>query len=114
MRKARDLLRIVVCLVALLLAVPHGLAATADAPDSAEQAVQRWGKAVQNQRMRGSARELAEALGRRAEAYQALGHRQRALVDLEEAAALVAQADDIRLRAAIVGALGQAHFLTGS
>ncbi len=114
MRKVRDLSRIAVGLVALLLAVPHGLAAAADAPDSAEQAVQRWGAAVQNHRTRGSARDLAEALGRRAEAYQALGHRQRALVDLEEAAALVAQADDFRLRAAIVGAQGQAHFLAGS
>ena len=67
---------------------------------------------IETYRAQGMSSALGEALARRAEAYQALGHRQRALADLEEAAPLVAGADD-RLSAAVLGALGQAYFLVG-
>ena len=78
-----------------------------------ETAVARWGQVIDAQRVRGASRELGEALARRAEAYQALGHRQLALADLVEAAALVRDGADRALGAAVLGALGQAYFLAG-
>ena len=97
---------------AFLLVVTHSLASGAT-PDPWEAAVQRWSRAIDAYRAGGQPRQLGEALARRAEAYQALGHRQRALADLEEAAKLAGEGDDLRLGAAILGALGQAYFLTG-
>lgn len=99
-----------VALAAYLLSAAPAFAAIAD---SWEIAVLRWGEAIESHRAGGNARGLGEALARRAEAYQALGHRQSALADLEEAAKLVGKSDDIRLSAAVLGALGQAYFLAG-
>ncbi len=113
MKSTGRFLRTAVGLVACLFAALPALAASASTPDSWETAVQQWSQAVERYRARGTAQELGEALARRAEAYQALGHRQRALADLEEAAKLAGQGNDPRLSAAILGALGQAYFLTG-
>jgi CHAT domain-containing protein len=101
------------CLAALLAAAPvAGRATFAD--DPWEQAARRATDAVDAQRKGGDAVRLAEALARRAEAYQALGHRSQALVDLEEAAALL-EGTGARpaLVAGVTGALGQAYFLAG-
>jgi len=87
--------------------------ACASPADSSETSIQRWGRVIESHRAGGSARELGEALARRAEAYQALGYRQNALADIEEAAQLVADGDDILLSASVLGALGQAYFLAG-
>jgi CHAT domain-containing protein len=98
------------CLAALLAAAPG--AGFAD--DPWEAAAHRATDAVDVERKSGDAVRLAEALARRAEAYQALGHRSQALVDLEEAAALVdGRAAPPALLAQVTGALGQAYFLAG-
>jgi hypothetical protein len=74
--------------LAALLALP-GVGRATFADDPWEQAARRATDAVEVERKAGDATRLAEALARRAEAYQALGHRSQALVDLEEAAALL-------------------------
>jgi len=101
------------CLAALLAAAPGtGFATFAD--DPWEQAARRATEAVEAERKTGDAARLAEALARRAEAYQALGHRSQALVDLEEATALLDGAKaPASLVAGVTGALGQAYFLAG-
>lgn len=81
--------------------------------DRLEVAAQTWTARVEQERAAGRNSELGYALARRAEALQALGHRQRALADLEEATPLVRGGADTMLSAAILGALGQAYFLTG-
>jgi CHAT domain-containing protein len=87
---------------------------SSQAADPWEAAARRTTDAVETERKRGDATRLAEALARRAEAYQALGHRQQALADLQEGAALLAGRDaPPELLAAIAGALGQAYFLAG-
>ena len=63
--------------------------AAAISPDNA--AVSRWTRAADAHRSRGEISAWAEALARRAEAYQRLGHRQQAIADLEHW--LVALAD---------------------
>jgi CHAT domain-containing protein len=102
------------CLAALLAALPGaGLATFND--DPWEAAARRATATVETERKRGEPTRLAEALARRAEAYQALGHRSQALVDLEEAAALLERRDaPPALVAGVTGALGQAYFLAGS
>lgn len=99
-------------LAVIFLAAPCASAASS-VPKSSGVAVQDWDEVIERQRTHGTARELGAALARRAEAYQALGHRHRALADLEEAAKLIGEATDARLSAAILGALGQAYFLVG-
>ena len=99
--------------LAALLALPGAGRATF-ADDPWEQAARRATEAVEAERKTGDAARLAEALARRAEAYQALGHRSQALVDLEEAAALLDGAKaPPALVAGVTGALGQAYFLAG-
>jgi CHAT domain-containing protein len=88
-------------------------AASGDSGATWENSIQHWSGAIEAYRTQGAPLQLGEALARRAEAYQALGHRQRALEDLEEAAPLVDETADARLNAAILGALGQANFLAG-
>jgi CHAT domain-containing protein len=81
--------------------------------DPAEAAVRDWSQAVEVHRKRATAGPWAEALARRAEAYQRLGHRRQALADLEQAASLLnADTPDV-LRAAVLGALGQAYLRSG-
>jgi len=113
MTSANRLFDVALLLAGFLIAAAPACAASAALPDPWETAVHRWGEAIENYRLRGGALELGEALARRAEAYQALGHRQRALADLEEAAKLVEESKDARLSAAVLGALGQAYFLSG-
>ena len=101
------------CLAALLAAAPATSPATF-ADDPWEAAARRATEVVDLERKAGDPVRLAETLARRAEAYQALGHRSQALVDLEEAAALVDGRDaPPALVAGITGALGQAYFLAG-
>ena len=101
------------CLAALLVALP-GAAFATFADDPWEQAALRATEAVEAERKAGDAARLAEALARRAEAYQALGHRSQALLDLEEAAALLdGRSAPPALVAGVTGALGQAYFLAG-
>jgi CHAT domain-containing protein len=89
------------------------LAAAATPTSRWEAAAQEWTARVGQERAAGRKAELGHALARRAEAMQALGHRQRALADLEEALPLVRGGPDAALTAAVLGALGQAYFLTG-
>src|SRR5512134_855996 len=101
------------CLAALLAAAPGAVFATFT-DDPWEAAARRAAAAVDTERKGGDAVRLAEALARRAEAYQALGHRSQALVDLEEAAALLdGRTAPPALLAGVTGALGQAYFLAG-
>jgi CHAT domain-containing protein len=89
---------------------PHAVAA---ASESDNDAVSRWTRAADAHRSRGETGAWAEALARRAEAYQRLGHRQQALADLERAAGLLAAAPPSPLHAATLGALGQAYLRAG-
>ncbi|HTO49477.1 MAG TPA: CHAT domain-containing protein [Burkholderiales bacterium] len=101
------------CLAALLAATP-GMGRATFADDPWEAAARRATEAVEAERKAGDEMRLAEALARRAEAYQALGHRAQALVDLEDAAALLDGRDaPPALAAGVTGALGQAYFLAG-
>jgi CHAT domain-containing protein len=105
--------RFILAAVALLAgAIITCSSLAAPAPDSWEAAVKRWSVVIERQRTAGGARDLAESLARRAEAYQALGHRHQALADLEEAVRL-AEGGDAQFGAAVLGALGQAYFLSG-
>jgi len=99
--------------LAALLALP-GVGRATFADDPWEQAARRATEAVEVERKAGDGARLAEALARRAEAYQALGHRSQALVDLEEAAALLDGPNaPPALVVGVTGALGQAYFLAG-
>jgi CHAT domain-containing protein len=106
------------CLVGLLAATAGALAQPAGGPVAAdpwELAARRGTQAVDAARKGGDPLRLAEALARRAEAYQSLGHRPLALADLEEAAGLVERnAAPLSLEAGVTGALGQAYFLAGN
>ena len=82
--------------------------------DPWETAARRSTEAVEAERKAGDSLRLAEALARRAEAHQSLGHRPQALADLEEAAGLIErQPAPLALQASVTGALGQAYFLGG-
>jgi CHAT domain-containing protein len=99
------------CVVLLLCAGVHAQSGA----DPWQAAAQRGTEAVEAARTGGDPMRLAEALARRAEAYQALGHRPQALADLEEAAGLLERGTPPpALQAAVTGALGQAYFLAGS
>jgi CHAT domain-containing protein len=80
--------------------------AAAPFDDPGEAAVRHW--STQLERASNDPRVQAEALGRRAEALQTLGHRQRALLDLERAVSLLAADGVSELKAAVLGAYGQA------
>jgi CHAT domain-containing protein len=97
-----------------ILAGPALAASPAGTDDPWQAAARGAAQAVEAARAGSSPAALAEALARRAEAYQNLGHRQQALADLAEAARL-AEGEHIPpgLRASVLGALGQAHFLAG-
>jgi CHAT domain-containing protein len=101
--------------IALQLAGAAGAApGGAFSSDPWEAAVRSGSAVVEAERRAGDPVRLAEALGRRAEAYQALGHRQQALADLEEAALLLdGRAAPPLLVASVTGSLGQAYFLAG-
>jgi CHAT domain-containing protein len=95
-------------------AVTETKAAAVGVADPWEAAAHSATEAVEGARKRGGAMELAEALARRAEAYQALGQRHQALADAQEAARLLeGTPGPLDLRAAVTGALGQAYFLAG-
>ncbi|MCL4798695.1 MAG: CHAT domain-containing protein [Burkholderiales bacterium] len=84
------------------------------ATDPWEAAARRATDAVEAERKRAEPLALAQALARRAEVRQSLGHRSDALADLREAVALLEGRDaPAGLRAALTGALGQAYFLAG-
>ena len=99
------------CVVLLFCAGAHAQSGG----DPWQAAAQRGTQAVEAARTGGDPARLTEALARRAEAYQALGHRPQALADLEEAAGLLERNPaPPALQAAVTGALGQAYFLAGS
>ncbi len=103
------------CVLLAVLAAPVGsVVAREPAADPWEAAARAAGDAVDEARREGQPEALAAALARRAETLQRLGHRQRALADLEEAARL-AEASPVSasLRARLAGALGQAYHLAG-
>ena len=92
---------------------PFAVALSATASVDDEATIQRWSKAAEAYRSRGDTSAWAEALARRAEAYQRLGHRQQALADLEQARTLTKSEAPSALHAAILGALGQAYHRAG-
>jgi CHAT domain-containing protein len=104
---------LVLCASAWLSPLPAAFAAGAPLVAQEEIAIKRWTDAIQAARLRGDDRAGAEALARRAESYQTLGHRQEALADLRAAAALVEPHSASSLKAAILGALGQAYLRAG-
>ena len=98
------------CLLAASVCIgPSAFAASL----SDEASIRRWTQAADAHRSRGDHAAWAEALARRAEAYQGLGHRQQALADLEQAAELLRKQAPSALLAATLGALGQAYLRAG-
>jgi CHAT domain-containing protein len=101
-------------LLGCLLAVALGAGSAAHAASvSDETSIRHWTQAVESHRSRSEPTAWAEALARRAEAYQRLGHRQQALADLEQAAQLLGSETPSPLQAAVLGALGQAQLRAG-
>ncbi len=111
--RLRDVIMRTVFVALIALCLASGLANVARAAEPQEAVIRHWTEEAQSRLQRGDTRGWAEALARRAEAYQSLGHRREALADLEQAAGALKDGASPALRAAVLGALGQAYFRAG-